>query len=165
MIDVYCEICSRYEDGGVVRVRPVASVEPEELSVPIRGSMFYPHIQGRGLPDPFPDVDWRHMACPMCGYRPWGDGGKRVLTIAGYYYIGVDPVPREPEAVPAPEHLENIPSDDDLADEWCRRMDEMFVRETRVEAPPDPFECKECGRIFRTKHALRVHFAKMHKDD
>jgi hypothetical protein len=80
MADLLCEICGP-------RARPIAKFDPEELSIPLKGSMFHSIDPDRGCPAPFhPNLDWEHMRCPQCHFRPFKHQDK-VLTPNGYVQV------------------------------------------------------------------------------
>ena len=61
----------------------------DRLTHPISGGQFMP--LGPGYPPPWPaTVDWEHMRCPFCRFRPLVDE-RRVLTDDGTYYEVHDP--------------------------------------------------------------------------
>jgi hypothetical protein len=70
MIDIFCAIC----------FERISQADPDELCVPLMGSMFKSPDPHHGVPDPFPpDQTWEDFKCPVCRHRPFIDPGQ-VLT-------------------------------------------------------------------------------------
>ena len=50
---------------------PLATVNLEELTLPLKPEMFKSINEARGIPAPFhPDLEWKHFKCPICKLRP-----------------------------------------------------------------------------------------------
>lgn len=82
---VICQICRN----------DIAETSPEELALPIKGSMFHSHRTG--FPDPFlsPDLEWEHMKCRYCRQRPFLKPDE-ILTTDGLYQISAEVVEQMP---------------------------------------------------------------------
>ncbi len=59
---VMCEICFEI----------IARVNMEDFEVPMVGKIFLSKDAKHNYPDPFPPtLDWMHMKCPYCRWRPF----------------------------------------------------------------------------------------------
>ncbi len=59
---VRCEICMQI----------IARVNMEHFEAPMTGKIFLSKDAKHGYPDPFPPtLDWMHMKCPYCNWRPF----------------------------------------------------------------------------------------------
>lgn len=71
-----CAICSQ----------ELGWFEPEKMSVPLNGTMF--ERLNEGYPTPFhPAVEWEHMKCLVCRYRPF-IAENQIETPLGTYTVG-----------------------------------------------------------------------------
>lgn len=104
-LPLICEICHEH----------IGMFDPAELSAPIKGGMFKPKDNIHGYPEPFPaSVEWEHMRCRICGKRPFLSQDQ-VKTDRGYYVIGSDKIPGDPE------YTVEVYTDAELEAEWNAR--------------------------------------------
>jgi Zinc finger, C2H2 type. len=131
---VICEICNEY----------IATVNLEDVSVPMLGSMFKTPDDFHGYDPPFlPDTTWEDMRCGYCNQRPFTERDG-FLTDEGY--IKIQPKIVEASAIP-PSVLEEF---------------EVKVDNVKVELESNAFVCEVCGKICKGKAALGAHM-RVHK--
>jgi DNA-directed RNA polymerase subunit RPC12/RpoP len=76
---IVCEICGE----------SIGAFNPDNIKIPIDGSMFESINPKREIPPPFQGsalIGWRQMRCPMCNNRPFLKE-TRIKTSVGYYHI------------------------------------------------------------------------------
>lgn len=147
MIELHCEICANA--GGDIRLSPdtlIATFEPQDVKLPLDGSMFKSSLPERGVPAPWlPGTTWDFMHCPRARHHlPWigvGDenilgnmaangGPEQLLTNRGTFTIGENGLEEE--------EFRHQESEADLEEEWLERLgtvddEEIRMRELREE--------------------------------
>ena len=143
MLELHCEVCANA--GGRTRVSQdtlIATFKPENVKLPLDGSMFDSPIPSRGVPPPWlAGAKWLDMFCPrgrthlpwwgvadeaiMADFRSNG-GPAHLLTNRGTFTLTEDGIEEE--------EFKHQQSEDELEDEWFARIREsMSSADTELE--------------------------------
>lgn len=151
MLELHCEICANA--GGMARVSRdtlIATFEPENVKLPLDGSMFNSPIPARNVPPPWqPGTTWDFMLCPRGRvHLPWmglGEEPVQLLTNRGVFALSDNGLEQE--------EFKHQATEEELDQEWYERVRQsmsdadtevQFIKEQRKKGK----SYKEIGRIL-----------------
>jgi len=140
---------------------------PENVSVPIKGSMFESLLKERGVPPPFlgssgreAEDSWKYCTCKACGNNCFYDRKTNkckteLLTPLGKWEIGSSNIPRKiTQADINQAKIEEMFEEEDLPFEDKNQKE---IEATFEEVKPVDAHCRYCDKYYSSAHWLEKH--------